>query len=111
MLGKKHVGIRELNILVQFCINVIAFFITATAIISFPSNLLEFLKKILSPQTQGENPFEITDQNPEQQGEGEGEDDKADEPAEEEEEEAEAEEEEAEPEEQTDFTLDQTEDN
>ncbi|KAH0618432.1 hypothetical protein JD844_017627 [Phrynosoma platyrhinos] len=58
---------------------------------------------------QGENPFEVTDQNPEQQ---EGEEDKGNEPAEEEEEEAEAEEEEeeAEGEEQTDFTLDQTED-
>ncbi|XP_060132722.1 DBIRD complex subunit ZNF326 isoform X5 [Zootoca vivipara] len=55
----------------------------------------------------GENPFEVTDQTPEQQAE----EDKADEPVEEEEEEAEAEEEEeAETGEQTDFTLDQTED-
>jgi len=59
----------------------------------------------------GENPFEVTDQTAEQQGE---EEDKANEPAEEEEEEeaeGEEEEEEAEGEEQTDFTLDQTEDN
>lgn len=70
----------------------------------------QLFKKLSHPShTQGENPFEITDQNPEQQGE----EDKADEPVEEEEEEeeAEAEEEGAGPEEQTDFTLDQTEDN
>ncbi|XP_060088152.1 DBIRD complex subunit ZNF326-like isoform X2 [Heteronotia binoei] len=77
--------------------------LTATSILNNP-----IVKARYERYVKGENPFEITDQNPEQQGE----EDKADEPAEEEEEEAEAEaeEEEAEPEEQTDFTLDQTED-
>ncbi|XP_062992553.1 DBIRD complex subunit ZNF326 isoform X4 [Elgaria multicarinata webbii] len=77
--------------------------LTATSILNNP-----IVKARYERYVKGENPFEVTDQNPEQQGE---EDDKANEPAEEEEEEAEAEEEEeAEGEEQTDFTLDQTED-
>ncbi|XP_048354250.1 DBIRD complex subunit ZNF326 isoform X1 [Sphaerodactylus townsendi] len=82
--------------------------LTATSILNNP-----IVKARYERYVKGENPFEITDQNPEQQAE----DDKADEPVEEEEEEAEeaeeaeAEEEEAETEEQTDFTLDQTDDN
>ncbi|KAM6455289.1 DBIRD complex subunit ZNF326 isoform 4-T4 [Liasis olivaceus] len=81
--------------------------LTATSILNNP-----IVKARYERYVKGENPFEVTDQNAEQQGE---EEDKANEPAEEEEEEeAEGEEEEeeaAEGEEQTDFTLDQTEDN
>ncbi|XP_061489601.1 DBIRD complex subunit ZNF326 isoform X2 [Rhineura floridana] len=75
--------------------------LTATSILNNP-----IVKARYERYVKGENPFEVTDQTPEQQAE----EDKADEPAEEEEEEAEAEEEEAETEEQPDFTLDQTED-
>ncbi|XP_066482784.1 DBIRD complex subunit ZNF326 isoform X2 [Tiliqua scincoides] len=81
--------------------------LTATSILNNP-----IVKARYERYVKGENPFEITDQTPEQQAE----EDKADEPEEEEpeeepEEEAEAEEEEAEAEDQTDFTLDQTEEN
>lgn len=73
----------------------------------FTQHALPSVANIYQCSCQGENPFEVTDQTPEQQAE----EDKADEPVEEEEEEAEAEEEEeAETAEQTDFTLDQTED-
>ncbi|XP_033007522.1 DBIRD complex subunit ZNF326 isoform X6 [Lacerta agilis] len=76
--------------------------LTATSILNNP-----IVKARYERYVKGENPFEVTDQTPEQQAE----EDKADEPVEEEEEEAEAEEEEeAETAEQTDFTLDQTED-
>ncbi|XP_008107482.2 DBIRD complex subunit ZNF326 isoform X6 [Anolis carolinensis] len=79
--------------------------LTATSILNNP-----IVKARYERYVKGENPFEVTDQNAEQQ-EGE---DKATEPVEEEEEEEaeaeEEEEEEAEAEEQTDFTLDQTED-
>ncbi|KAM3838979.1 DBIRD complex subunit ZNF326 isoform 2-T2 [Vipera latastei] len=82
--------------------------LTATSILNNP-----IVKARYERYVKGENPFEVTDQSAEQQGEEE--EDKANEPAEEEEEEEEAEggeeeEEEAEAEEQTDFTLDQTED-
>uniref|UniRef100_A0A2H6NHN2 DBIRD complex subunit ZNF326 n=1 Tax=Micrurus carvalhoi TaxID=3147026 RepID=A0A2H6NHN2_9SAUR len=83
--------------------------LTATSILNNP-----IVKARYERYVKGENPFEVTDQSAEQQAEEEEEDDKANEPEEEEEEEeaeGEEEEEEAEAEEQTDFTLDQTEDN
>ncbi|KAG8132624.1 hypothetical protein E2320_010468, partial [Naja naja] len=85
--------------------------LTATSILNNP-----IVKARYERYVKGENPFEVTDQSAEQQAEEEEEEeeDKANEPAEEEEEEeaeGEEEEEEAEAEEQTDFTLDQTEDN
>ncbi|XP_039180632.1 DBIRD complex subunit ZNF326 isoform X7 [Crotalus tigris] len=86
--------------------------LTATSILNNP-----IVKARYERYVKGENPFEVTDQSAEQQGEEE--EDKANEPAEEEEEEEEEDEEaevgeedeEVEAEEQTDFTLDQTEDN
>ncbi|XP_029141656.1 DBIRD complex subunit ZNF326 [Protobothrops mucrosquamatus] len=82
--------------------------LTATSILNNP-----IVKARYERYVKGENPFEVIDQSAEQQGEEE--EDKANEPAEEEEEDEEGEggeedDEEVEAEEQTDFTLDQTED-